>query len=233
MIVNRTIYINPVEPEFVSFRMLQGVDNKIDFHFMRQTGAPWNEDIVAQLQLTARSNDQTQFFSVPATDISNGRARAVIPAGLVHDPNGWRMRLSATVNQEPRIIAYGIVTTLEGAGPQLEPQDVIDSIDLQFYYDNPVTFIVKVWHDEGKHSPYDLAAASVAGNVYNQQGGFAIMPFTVTDTDATANTVTMSLTMDQVNTLPAACWWSMTIASGAGVTTIAEGRVTVGTVVAS
>ena len=136
MIVNRTVFINPVEPEFLSFRLSSGIETKIDFSFRGQNGAPWNEDVVAQLQLTSRSRDLTEYFSCPATDVVNGRARATIPADMGYDPNGWRLRLTGTVDQEPRVLAYGVATAIAGAGPQVEPQDVIDTINLAFEREN-------------------------------------------------------------------------------------------------
>jgi hypothetical protein len=33
--------------------------------------------------------------------------------------------------------------------------------------------------------------------------------------------------MDQVNALPASCWWSLAVSSSGGMTTLAEGAVTV------
>lgn len=225
MIVNRTVFLNPVEPEFLAFRLSSGVDTKVDFHFKAQTGAPHPEDVVAQLQLTGRTNDQTEYFSVPAVDIVNGVARAVIPAGFNYDPNGWRLRLTGTVNQEPRVIAYGVVTAVAGAGPQVEPQDVIDSIDIKLTYTQPTMFTVKVWQDESKYTPYDLAASSVGANIYSAPGGFVLMPFTVSA--VVGNEVTLSLTAAQVDTLPASCWWTLTIVTGPGLTTLAQGKVTV------
>jgi hypothetical protein len=229
VIVNRTIHLNPVEPEFVAFRLSQGIETKIDFTFLKQTGAAHNEDLVAQMQLTSRSGHQTEYFSVPSIDMANGRARAVIPAGFGYDPNGWQLRLTGTVNQEPRVIAYGVVTALAGAGPQAEPQDVIDSIDITLFYGQPTLFVVKVWKDETKQAPFDLATASITAVVTAGQGGAVLVPFTVSE--VTVNSVTLTLTAEQVDTLPPLCWWWMALSTGTGMTTLAEGEVTVRTLV--
>jgi hypothetical protein len=82
MIVDRTVFINPIEPEFLAFRVSSGVDTKVRFHLKAQTGAAWNEDVLAQLQLTSRTSDRTDFYSAPSIDTANGVAQAVIPAGL-------------------------------------------------------------------------------------------------------------------------------------------------------
>ena len=226
-LVNRTLHLNPVEPEFLSFRISSGIETKIDFAFKRQNGAPHSEDLVAQLQLTSRSRDLTEYFSCPAIDVVNGKARATIPAGFGYDPNGWRLRLTGTVDTEPRVLAYGIVTAVAGAGPQVEPQDVIDTIPLSFDRDEEVNINVTVWADASKSAGYDLLAMGTAlsAYVFPAQGSPALLAFTVTP--VSSNVANLYLTPSQVNTLPDACWWSLVASTGAGTTTLCEGPVEV------
>jgi hypothetical protein len=227
MIINRTLFLNPVEPEFLSFRLSSGIETKIDFVFRKQDGAPHGEDLVAQLQLTSRTRDTTEYYSIPATDVVNGRARATIPATLNHDPNGWRLRLTGTVDTEPRVLAYGVVTAVAGAGPQVEPQDVIDTIPMTFERDEEVNLNVTLWADASKSAIYDLTAKGTALNAYvfGVQGGPVLVPFTTTP--VSPNVVNLYLTAAQVNGLPDACWWSLIASTGAGTTTLCEGPVTV------
>jgi hypothetical protein len=231
MIINRVCQINPVEPEFLSFRLSSGIETKIDFFFKKQNGAPHGEDLVAQLQLTSRTRDTTEYYSVPATDVVNGRARATIPAQMTYDPNGWRLRLTGTVDTEPRVLAYGVVTAVAGAGPQVEPQDVIDTIPLSFQRDEEVNLNVTLWADASKSAIYDLTAKGTTINAYvfGVQGGPVLVPFTTTA--LSSNVVNLYLTADQVNNLPDACWWSLIASTGAGTTTLCEGPVAVSGVV--
>jgi hypothetical protein len=225
MIVNRTVFLNSIEPEFLAFRFSQGVDTRVNLHFRDQNGTPHGEDVVAQLQMTGRSNRITEYYSCPATDIVNGSARVLIPAGLQYDPNGWQLRLTGTVDQEPQVIAYGVATAVAGAGPQVEAQDVIDSIDIVMTHDADCVMIVKMWQDDGKNAPFDLTVASLAAAVYDHQGGALLAPFAVTPIDI--NSVRLTMAAAIVNTLPVSAWWSMTVTQGGGITTIVEGNVSV------
>jgi len=119
MNLHRNVFINPIEPEYLAFRISQGIDTKVDFHFKRPGGAPLAADVVAQLQVTSRSRGTTEYYSCPAIDVVNGVARVLIPAGLGHDPNGYNLRLTGTVDQEPRVLAYGVMTAV--AHPVLRP----------------------------------------------------------------------------------------------------------------
>jgi hypothetical protein len=208
-----------------------GIETKIDFFFKKQNGAPHGEDLVAQLQLTSRTRDTTEYYSVPATDVVNGRARATIPAQMTYDPNGWRLRLTGTVDTEPRVLAYGVVTAVAGAGPQVEPQDVIDTIPLSFQRDEEVNLNVTLWADASKSAIYDLTAkgTSINAYVFGVQGGPVLVPFTTTA--VSSNVVNLYLTPGQVNNLPDDCWWSLIASTGAGTTTLCEGPVTVSGVV--
>ena len=225
MILHRNVYLNTVEPEYLAFRISQGVDTKVDFHFKRQNGAVLNSDVVAQLQVTSRSRGTTEYYSCPAIDVVNGIARAVIPAGLGHDPNGYNLRLTGTVDQEPRVLAYGVMTAIAGAGPQVEAQDVIDSIDLNLFYGQPTTVTVTLWQDAGKSAPYDLTAKTVTANIRASPTGGVLQPFTVAS--ISANAVTIALTAEQVDSLPASAWWSLVVTSSLGSTTLAQGDVSV------
>jgi hypothetical protein len=211
----------------MSFRLSSGIETKIDIHYKGQNGAPWREDVVGQLQLTSRSRDETEYYSVPAIDVVNGIGRAVIPAGMAYDPNGWRLRLTGTVDTEPRVIAYGVVTAVAGAGPQVDPQDVIDTINLSFDRGEEVSINVTLWADASKSAPYDLTAqgTTVAAYIFNMQGGNVLVPFAATVVDA--QTVNLYLTPAQVNALPDACWWSLVATTAAGLTTLCEGSVSV------
>jgi len=232
MIVNRTIFLNPVEPHPLSFRAPMGMETKLNIAFIGQGGAPYSSDIAAQLQLTGRTSDRTSTYFVPATDIVNGRARATIPGDALNDPNGYRLRLVGTLAGEPALLAMGTVMPVAFAGIEAIPDDIIDSVPLTFAYNNPVSLEISVWMDAGKNSEYDLTTQSttVSASVYESRGGMALVPFTVTPIDA--NTVTLSLTAEQVNALPPSCWWTMIGATGGGATTLAEGEVTVtGTII--
>lgn len=225
MIVNKVVVLNNIEPSLLSFRAPMGMDVRLNVSFFGQDGTPYSSDLASQLQLTGRSSARTQTYLLPATDIVNGRARATIPSGDLDDANGWRLRLVGTLNGEASLLALGTVMPIAAAGLEAVPEDTIDAIDLAMVYDNDCTFTVKVWQDAGKSVPYDLAAVTVGASVYESRGGPTLQSFAVTN--VTSNMVTLSMPLAQVNTLPPSCWWSLTVSSATGVTTLAEGAVTI------
>jgi hypothetical protein len=227
MNVNRSVVINPVEPSPLSFRMPLGMDTRLVVTFFDQNGLPHGSDLGAQLQLTGRTSASTTTYLVPAIDVANGRARATIPGGDLDDPNGWRLRLVGTLNGEAALLATGTVMPLASAGLEAIPEDVIDTIDLTFNYDEVVELDVTLWADAGKDSPYDLTSAltTLTASVFDVKGGTMIVPFSVTVLDV--NKVKLSLTVDQINALPASCWWTMVASTDAGATTLCEGSVTI------
>ena len=74
MIIHRDIFLNPIEAGYLAFRFAIGVDTKVDLHFKKQDGYPFNEDVVAQLQMRGRCSGRPQYFACPATDVAHGVA---------------------------------------------------------------------------------------------------------------------------------------------------------------
>ena len=66
MIIHRDIFLNPIEAEYLAFRFAMGIDTRVDLHFKKQDGYPFNEDVVAQLQMRGRSSGLTTYFACPA-----------------------------------------------------------------------------------------------------------------------------------------------------------------------
>jgi hypothetical protein len=227
MIVRKTVVLNGYEPSPLSFRAPLGMDTRLHLSYFYNSGAVYDSDVAAQLQLTGRSSARTATYPLPATDIANGRAMAFIPGSDLADPNGYRLRLLGTANGEPSVLALGTVMPIPSAGMEVMPADVIDTVDLIFDYNNPAELDVSVWKDASKGSEYDMTAdgTAVTATVTDSKGGAQLVPFTVTVIDA--NTVRLTLTTAQVNALPASCWWSMVAANSAGATTLCEGVVTV------
>jgi hypothetical protein len=227
MIVNRTIWINPVEPHPLSFRAAVGLDTRLNVAFIGTGGAPHSSDLGAQLQLTGRTTSRTISYGMPATDIVNGKARATIPAGDLTDPNGYRLRMVGTLGGETALLAVGSVAPVAAAGIEMVPVDVIDTVPLNFDYNAPVELDVSVWTDAGKNSEYDLTSeqTTLSAAVYAIKGGSQLQPFSVTVLDA--NTVRLTLTAAQVNSLPPSCWWNLIASTASGATVLCEGTVTV------
>lgn len=232
MIIERTVPLNPVEPAPLSFRAPMGMECKLDIGFLTSDGQhPIGVDLAAQLQLTSRSGNRTSFFSLAATDIVNGKTRAIIPADYLVDVHGYRLLVTGTVKGEPQLLAQGTVMPIAGAGPEAVPPDIIDGVDLNLNRDAEALVGIKVWSDDAGDMPYDLTAegAIVSASIYDSQGGNVLVPFSVTV--QAANQVLLSLTVNQVNALPDECWWSLVASTVAGVTTLAQGKVTVSGVV--
>jgi hypothetical protein len=225
--IQRSVIVNPVESSPLSFRIPIGIDMQVDIDYQRMDATPYSDDVAGQLFLTGRTSGRTLTYVLPAIDRVNGKARAFLPAGDLDDLNGYRAQLVGTIDQQPMLIAEGVVMTTAMDYPVPVTVDTIDDVDLAFQRDEDVLLNVKVWADDGKDVPYDLTDenTSLRANVYNAKGGAVLVPFTVTV--ISVNEVQLSLTKDQVNVLPNACWWNLTASSGAGLTTLCEGDVTV------
>jgi hypothetical protein len=227
--IQRSVHIDPVEPSPLSLRVPSGMETILALTYYR-LGALLGDDVGAQLELTGRSNGtRRQFYPVLATDVVNGMARALIPAGDLSDPNGYRLNLYGTVDGQPALLAIGKIDMLAAAGPEAVPADLIDQIDIAFERGEDVLIDVTLWADGAGDAPYDLTSTTISATVYETQGGAALMPFAVAALDT--NKVRLSLTVDQVNTLPDSCWWSLVAATAGGATTLCEGKVTVSGVV--
>jgi hypothetical protein len=225
VIIQKACYLNPVEPALFNIRAPSGMETKLDVTFYEQDGSVYNQDLAAQLQLTARTQEQTFTYLMPATDVVNGKARATIPADTLNDANGYRLRILGTLRGEPTLLAMGALYPLSGAGPGAIPEDVIDAIDLTLDRGDVVSLDVHLWQDAGKTVPYDLTSMTVTASIYAGRGGVELVPFTVAIVDG--NTVTLTLTVDEVNALPDSCWWNLNVSGASGLTTLAEGTVTV------
>lgn len=224
MIVERTIYINRIQPEPLSFAVPAGLEAKVDVNFRDQSGDPYGSDLLAQLQLTSRSQNISKNYPMPATDVVNGKARAVIPAGDIVDMNGYRLRLFGTLGGEGWLLATGVVSPIAGAGPEAVPPAVIQQVPIVLTRGQPAIIDIRLWDDLGS-DPFDLSSATLTAGIYTVQGGDLLVPFTVTQT--AENAVQLTLTADQVNALPDTGYWNLQIGQVSGVTTLVEGPVTV------
>ena len=222
----RTIALNPVEPAQFSFRAPHGMQTVIDINLLDGSGNPYKQDVVAQLQLIGRSSARTLYYTVPATDIVNGMARAVIPTGDLSDRNGYNLRLFGTVDGNAELIGIGVVAITQSTGPIAMPTDVIDTIPLNLDRGMPVSINLKLWQDVGKATPFDLATATISSTIYGDSSeAVVIVPFTVTTVGP--GEVELTLTTEQADALPDSCWWNLRASSATGVITLAEGPVTI------
>jgi hypothetical protein len=225
MKVLRTIAINPIEPAPMSMRVPAKVPLTIDIQWLDASGKGISVDVAAQLQITGRTNEQTDVYSVPATDIVNGKARASIPKDTLIDINGYRMRLVGTYRGEAQLLALGTLRITDAAGIEETPEDIIDQVPLTIPYNFAYGTDVYLWQDSGKSVPFDLTTATISSAIYPAQGNpVALVPFTVGV--AGPGHIVLQLTAVQVNALPVNAWWSLQASNAAGVTTLCEGPVT-------
>jgi hypothetical protein len=225
--VRKTCYVNPIEPGPLSFRAGTKVETRLEVTFYQQSGNAFTSDLDAQLRLTSRTGAVSRAYSMPAIDVANGKARAVIPAGDVVDLNGYRLALYGTVGGEASLLAQGIVWPDDTVEPMSEPIDIIDTVPITFALaqTSDSAFTVKLWDDEQKTDPYDIGASTIAGTILSARGGAKVLDMAVAP--VTSNSVTLTVTVDQVAALPATCWWTLTISAAGGTTTLCEGPVTV------
>lgn len=225
MKVLRTIAINPIEPAQMSVRAPAKVPLTIDFQYLAANGNPISADVAAQLQVTGRTSTNTDTYPVPATDIVNGKARVSIGKDVLTDINGYRLRLVGTVNNEATLIALGTLRITDAAGIEETPEDVIDNIPLTIAYNFAFACDIFLWSDAGKTAPFDLTSATISAALYaGQNDTVVLMPFTIGV--AGPGHVVLQLTAEQVDALPRNSWWSLRASSAAGVTTLAQGPVT-------
>jgi hypothetical protein len=217
------IFVNPIEPAPLSLRVPSGVETRLELSFFDQLGDAINTDLLAQLELTARSSGAVALYAVPTTDVVNGRARAILPPYSVTDGNGYILRLYGTVKQQLMLLATGVVDVTPAIGPTSAPVDVIDSIDLTFTRDQDAVLNIAIWVDATGTIEASIGTSTISAVVQDSQGGGILARFTVTPVDD--NEVQLTLPAATVNTLPDVCWWSMAASSSAGMQTLAEGRV--------
>ena len=224
--VQRTVYINTIEPVALSMRVPSGMESRLQVTFRDPGGHLVTNDVLPQLEITGRTNGKVPMaFAMPAVDVANGIARAVIPAGVLVDQNGYRLNLYGTWNSEPILLATGVVDIFQAPGVQTILPDVIDRIDITLTHGSDTALNIVLWVDEGKTQPFDLSTVTVGAAVYASQGGPVLVPFTIAS--ISGNAVMLSLTAAQVDALPDSCWWSLTVSDANGVTTLVEGSVTV------
>jgi len=225
--IRKTVFVNPIEPAPLSFRCPSQIDSILELTYYQQTGFAYSTDLDGQLRLTGRSNNRSKAYSVPAIDVANGKARALIPAGDITDPNGHLLMLYGSVAGEAGLIARGLVWPDAQQQPVVEPVDVIDVVPIELFRSQPTdsAFNVKLWDDTGKSDPYDIGSKTISAIVFDSQGGAKLVDMQVTLTGV--NVAQISLTQVQVTALPDLCWWVLQIGSVDGVTTLCEGQVTV------
>lgn len=223
--VARFVYVNPIEPGPLSMRVPSGLETRLDLTFYEQSNAPIDYDILAQLELTPRTNGgPSRIYPMPATDVLNGRARAILPAADMGDLNGYRLRLYGSIQGESILLATGIVDVTEAIGPTAgtTAPDVIDQIDLEFRRDVDVLLDVALWQDEDGEVPFDLATTAITASVFSP---VITIPFVVTV--VSANVVRLTMAAAEVNLLPDNCSWSLIATTAQGLTTLAQGAVSV------
>jgi hypothetical protein len=226
--IHRTLVLNPVEPSPFSMKLRTGLEHQVEVEYLRQNGAPYNTDFAAQLYLIERTTGQVRNYFLPATDVINGKARAFIPAGDIVDRNGYNLQIIGTVEGESRLIARGSASVYETEALGVIPADMIDSIDIILTYNEDASLDVVMWKDPTKTAPYDISLTNVTSNIWTKMGGSILAPFTVTKIDdAYDNKARLTMSATLVNSLPPACWWSMSVSTGVGFTTLAQGNVSV------
>jgi len=224
--LRRTVFVNPTEPSPLSLRLPARMDARLSLSFVNLRGGPYSTDIGAQLELTGRSGTGPgQSYAVPASDVTAGDAGVIIPAGDLTDPNGYRLNLYGSISGEAALLATGTVVLTPSAGPVAVPPNVIDHIPLTLERGDYVHLDVSTWVDTGKSDEYELYDTSIVASILTGERGTVLVPFTVTPLDA--NTVHLTLTVEQVGPLPDDCWWIMTATTGGNVTTLCEGPVRV------
>lgn len=224
--IERAVTIDRIEPSALSLRVVSGNETRLELSYLSAIGDPFTSDVLGQLELIGKTNNgPSLFYAVPATDIGNGLARTIIPAGVLIDPNGYRLNLYGSIQGEQQLLAMGRVDVTKAIGGEGVAPDLINHIDLTFERNENVLIDVTLWADDGGEAPYDMTMTTISAAIYLQPGGPAVMPFAIEQ--IAENKVRLTLTAEQVNQLPDSCWWSLIASTAEGATTLCEGKVTI------
>jgi hypothetical protein len=224
--IQRSISMNPVEPAPFSLRVVSGISTSILVTLFDRYGSPVKQDLAMQMQLTSRSSGRVTSYAMPATDVVNGKAMSTIPAGDLTDSNGYVVNVYGTVAGGAELLATGILRLVSGPGIDQAPDDIIDTIPLTVQFGQPLSITVKLWQDVGKTIPYNLDTTPVVAQLYlDRTSTTALMIFS--QTRLGLNELELALTGEQTQTLPPSCWWDLRATVATGMTTLAQGEVTV------
>jgi hypothetical protein len=223
--IHRTLVVNPVEPAPISMKLRSGLENTVEIEYLRQNGAPYNTDFGAQMYLIERTTGSVRAYILPSIDVINGRAQAYIPAGDIKDRNGYNVQIIGTVEGEPRLIARGSASVYETEALGVIPVDLIDMVDITIAYGLGASIDVALWRDVNKATPYAVMPPPVTAYVWTAMAGTVLAAFAAEKIDT--NVVRLTLTEGQVASLPAKCWWSLSVTESGGLTTLVQGDVLV------
>jgi hypothetical protein len=223
--INRALILNPVEPAPFSFRATSGLQTSINVSLFDTNGTILRQDLGLQMQLTSRSRGSVTSYTMPATDVANGKAMASIPADDLTDPNGYNVHIYGTWKSGAELLGRGILRLTGGPGIRQQPKDVIDDIQLFFTYGLSASITINLWQDAAKTIPFDLDSALISAAVYaSQDSPTVIWPFDITRPGEPGQVI-LSLTSDQIDTLYDPSWWALRASSGGGLITLCQGSV--------
>lgn len=226
--MKRTVVINEIEPSPLSLRAAVGLATVIDFRFRDQDDKPYTIDLAAQIKIQGRTGGETQMYPVPATDRLNGKARAVIPAGVLTDPNGYMIRLVGTYDGAPMMFASGTIIPYPVEANEAVPEDTIDQVDIVIERGTDYILYITLWQDTGKTIPLDMTSSIVTAAVEKSQDDSTVLADFAVTAGTEPSTVVLTLPTATIATLPDAAWWRLRLTQTAsGTTTLAEGSVTV------
>jgi hypothetical protein len=239
--VKRSVFIGQPEPSPLSLRVPERQETRLAVTYRDQVGQVMGVDLGARLELASRSAMTNLFYNMVATDIVNGKAQTTIPAGDLTDPNGYSLRLRGQLAGEPMLLAIGAVALQAqglpgmgglsgdiggGGGAPGSGVGFIERIDLVLPRGTVPMLFTSVWGDEGATVPIDLTAMTLSASIFSFAGGPSIGAFIIIP-GPSEHTVFLTLTIEQLNTLPDSSWWTLVGATGEGATTYCEGAVTI------
>jgi hypothetical protein len=224
MLIRREIYLNPYEPAAFSLRAPMGLDLTVEATLRDQAGQLYTADLEMTLQLVGRSTAQADSYAMPATDLANGKATALVTGDGLNDVNGYNAFVYGTMGGLPAVIAMGKVLLYQG-GVGLEPQTIsyITNIPLTIVRGEPVTLDLKLWRDESKSAQY--VGATVIANLYDNAAGTVKANMTVTPYGQ-PNEVRLTLTADETAALPVVRYWDVVAVASGKAMTLLQGEVT-------
>lgn len=113
--MQRTVFINPIEPAKISLRTPLGVELDLTLEFLSQLGAAVNpDDLMPQLVLMPRSFGGRYAYDMETVDAGAGTASVTLPGPALGDMRGYTIELYqriANVNPDDPPVPVGLIAT--------------------------------------------------------------------------------------------------------------------------
>lgn len=218
--MNKVITLNEIEPQPLSFRAAAGLAFTLNVSVALQSGTMLDLGFAAPvvLQLAPRSGGATLTYTGVADVVGIGIVTFTLPADVLTDPNGYRLRLLAKIEGLTTLLAHGVGMMIPGTESSAGAGEGIPSrtpskgvFNLNITRNDTNTWQFTLWGDTAKTIPADLTGAIVTAQIRAAIGGTILTSMPCEIKDAVNGVVWMTLSGTSTGALPATSYWDMQI----------------------